>query len=111
MATLFDFPDANATSERRAVTTVPQQQLFVLNSPFMVENAKAFAARLAKAEANPERRVVLAFELAFGRRPTENENTDALEFLNARPAPEDRLTLWEQFAQALLAANEFSWVD
>ena len=31
---LFDFPDPNITSERRAVTTVPLQQLFVLNSDF-----------------------------------------------------------------------------
>ena len=29
---LFDFPDANITSDVRSETTVPQQQLFVLNS-------------------------------------------------------------------------------
>ena len=43
---LFDFPDANVTSDRRTVTTVPQQQLFVLNSDFTIETAKAFAKRL-----------------------------------------------------------------
>ena len=46
---LFDFPDANITSEKRTETTVPQQQLFVLNSPFVVEQARpwrrAFRAR------------------------------------------------------------------
>src|ERR1019366_6835597 len=40
---LFDFPDANVTSDRRTVTTVPQQQLFVLNSEFAIDTAKAFA--------------------------------------------------------------------
>ena len=46
---LFDFPDANVTSDRRSVTTVPQQQLFVLNSDFTIDTAKAFARRLEKA--------------------------------------------------------------
>src|SRR5262249_53579175 len=32
---LFDFPDPNLTSDRRPVTSVPLQQLFVLNSDFM----------------------------------------------------------------------------
>ena len=33
---LFDFPDPNITSGGRVETTVPLQQLFVLNSEFMV---------------------------------------------------------------------------
>src|SRR5439155_13502179 len=40
---LFDFPDANVTADHRSVTTVPQQQLFALNSEFMMNQAKAFA--------------------------------------------------------------------
>ena len=45
---LFDFPDANVTADKRVVTTVPQQQLFALNSEFMASQAKAFAARVEK---------------------------------------------------------------
>jgi hypothetical protein len=114
MLTTFDFPDANVTSDRRTVTTVPQQQLFVLNSDFMVETARAFAGRLEKAEANEERRLILAFRLAFGRDPTAREQTLGHAFLQAAAAqrsPEDKLTPWEQYAQALLATNEFAWVD
>ncbi len=37
MLRLFDFPDPNITSGGRAETTVPLQQLFVLNSEFMVD--------------------------------------------------------------------------
>ena len=39
-------PDPNITSDARTVTTVPLQQLFVLNSEFMVRNAKALTGRL-----------------------------------------------------------------
>ena len=43
---LFDFPDPNITADKRAVTAVPLQQLFVLNSEFMERQAKALAAKL-----------------------------------------------------------------
>ena len=57
MLRLFDFPDPNITSGGRVETTVPLQQLFVLNSEFMVANARAVAARLlASRRARPERR-------------------------------------------------------
>ncbi len=51
---LFDFPDPNITSERRTVTTVPLQQLFVLNSEFMVRQAKALAARIQEADTSSD---------------------------------------------------------
>ena len=110
---LFDFPDANVTSDRRSVTTVPQQQLFVLNSDFTIETAKAFAQRLEKDAPSEEDRIRLAFLLAYGRDPSEVEKRASQEFLReSRTArPMDRLNGWEQFAQALLASNEFLWVD
>ena len=112
---LFDFPDANITSERRTETTVPQQQLFVLNSPFVVESAKALAARVQKdAAADPER-VTRLFALAVGRPATTEESAVALDFLKATDPPADqanvRLSRWERLCQAVLAGNEFMYVD
>ena len=107
---LFDFPDANVTSDRRSVTTVPQQQLFVLNSDFTIETAKAFARRLEKAASKEEDRIALAFRLAFGREPAGEEMRASQEFIRGAGA-RDRLTPWEQFAQSLLASNEFMWID
>jgi hypothetical protein len=110
---LFDFPDANVTSARRNVTTVPQQQLFVLNSEFTVETAKAFAKRLERTAPNESDRIALAFRLAYGREPSAEEKRASLAFLRdaGTPRPTDRLNAWEQFAQAILASNEFVWVD
>jgi cytochrome c553 len=109
---LFDFPDPNITSEKRTVTTVPLQQLFVLNSEFMVRNAKALAAEV-KPQASDEDRIRLAFLLVYGRPVTERELTLGMAFLNA-PNPAGKgptLTRWEQYAQVLLSANEFLFVD
>src|SRR5262249_57749528 len=59
---LFDFPDPNLTSDRRATTIVPLQQLFVLNSDFLVRQAKALAMRLT---ADPEEEVAARIQRAY----------------------------------------------
>jgi mono/diheme cytochrome c family protein len=112
---LFDFPDPNVTSDARPVTTVPLQQLFVLNSEFMVRNAKALAARLQAAKPDDAGRIRLAFLRLYGRPPTGHETDLGLAFLadESRAAGLDgiKLSRWEQYAQVLLSANEFLYVD
>jgi hypothetical protein len=112
---MFDFPDANITSEKRTDTTVPQQQLFVLNSPFVVEHARALAARLQTEAKDDAARVRLAYELAFARPAGDADVQLALHYFSAvdptEERPRARLTRWERFAQALLASNEFMYVD
>ena len=41
----FDFASPDQSAERRPRTTVPQQALFSMNAPFVIEQAKALAAR------------------------------------------------------------------
>jgi cytochrome c553 len=124
MLRLFDFPDPNVTAEARTTTTVPLQQLFVLNSEFMVRQAKAFAARLtANAGETDATRIQRAYLLAYGRPPIAAELRLGLAYL-AGPSPgasvvqtaaagakAGRLSRWEQYAQALLSANEFLYID
>jgi hypothetical protein len=113
MLIAFDFPDANVSNARRDVTTVPQQQLFVLNSSFMIQSAEALAERLARGASTDEQRITLAYQWAYARRPTADEIEFSLRFLGtaAENRGDDRLSAWGQFAQAILAANEFTWID
>ncbi len=109
---LFDFPDPNITAGERAVTTVPLQQLFVLNSDFMVSQAKALAARVQQEQTGDQQRVERVFALLFGRPPSEHELRTAVEFLAGAPAESgDALSPWEQFCLAMLGTNEFAYVD
>lgn len=113
---LFDFPDANITAEKRTETTVPQQQLFVLNSAFVVEQAKSLAARLAKESMDDGAKVRRAYALAFGRSPSDAELQLALSYLagsdgSGEGEAKAALTRLERFAQALLASNEMMYVD
>jgi hypothetical protein len=113
MLVTFDFPDANVTTEKRDVTTVPQQQLFALNSDFMQQSASALAARAMAASDDLEARIDLVYGSAFGRRGTTDEHRFAREFLGTTETleQESELTKWEQFCHAVLASNEFSWID
>ncbi len=113
---LFDFPDPNVTAEQRPETTVPLQQLFVLNSEFMVQNARALAARLqALPAANEAARVARAIEMLYSRPASRREVELAVAYLQRADSSREgdglKLTRWERLAQALLAANEFMFVD
>ena len=108
---LFDFPDPIFTAGERTVTTVPLQQLFVLNSDFMVAQSRAFAARLQKDAATDEARIGRAFQLLFGRPPTDDERAAAVEFLELSAVTDDKLSPLEQYCLALLGTNEFAYVE
>ncbi len=110
--TLFDFPEPNVTSDRRNVTTIPQQQLFALNSPFTLAMARAFAARLEKEEKNEEARIRLAWRLAYGRNPSQPELVLGREFLRVPTASgAEKLSPWDQLCHSLLTTNEFAFVN
>ncbi len=79
----FDFASPDSTASMRYQTTVPQQALFLLNSPFMADRAREFVAQSAVASA-PSRELKLErmHELAFQRPPTDQERVMARAFLD-----------------------------
>jgi hypothetical protein len=106
----FDYPDANVHSDKRAVTTTAIQKLFMLNSPFMLDRARALAARLAAdCPADGASRIQRAYTLLYGRPADTVELRIGLDFIR-RPAS-GTMTRWEQYGQALLASNEFMYED
>ena len=108
--TQFDYPDANVHAEQRSVTNTPIQKLFVLNSPFMIEQARALAARLTAEPAKDDgERIGRAYRMLFAREPSREEVRVAVEFLQEPEAWE--MSRWEQYAQVLLASNEAIYVD
>jgi hypothetical protein len=105
----FDFASPDQSAERRPMTTVPQQALFGLNSPFMVEQAKALAARAA-VMGTPEQRVAALYRLVLARAPSAGEVQAALRFVEGSKTG-SQLDAWQQYAQVLLLTNEMMFVD
>ncbi|MFM8336273.1 MAG: PSD1 and planctomycete cytochrome C domain-containing protein, partial [Opitutaceae bacterium] len=70
----FDLPNPDVSSAQRFPTTVPQQALFLLNSPFALEMARAAAARATPAAAGASGAEIEAlFRLVHQRRPDAEE--------------------------------------
>ena len=112
---LFDFPDPNITAANRTTTTVPLQQLFVLNSDFMIDRARSLSKQIQeKAGQDVEQQAEFVCQLLFARSADKEEVVTFKEFLeltsNVNPG-EDKLTPLEQLSLALLGSSEFLYID
>jgi hypothetical protein len=117
---LFNGPDASATTATRDGSTVALQALYLLNNPFVHDQSRRFASRILADEPDPSARLGAAYLGAFGRRPTEAERRKAVDFLSryerslaAEGVAEDRRSVeaWAALARAMFASNEFLYVD
>ncbi len=84
---LFDFPIPRATIAKRPLSTVPQQYLFLLNSPMMIDRARGLVARLKRNSNDNSARIDRAYHLLYGRSPTPLETQLAHDFLGSGAAP------------------------
>lgn len=119
---LFDFPEVVINCPRRANSTTPLQSLALMNSKFMIEQARFFAERvrsMARDSASDEVRISIAFELALARRPAAAEVAICLDHLRAQTAAythasvshdEASLEALASLCAMLLASNEFLYI-
>jgi len=103
----FDFASPDQSTERRPFTTVPQQALFGMNSPFIVQQARDVVSQLT---GNDDEKLFGLYRATISRSPNADELTAAREFF-ASPAEGSQLSAWEQLAQVLLLTNELMFVD
>ncbi|MBL9210154.1 MAG: DUF1553 domain-containing protein [Opitutaceae bacterium] len=113
---VFDFADANAPIGVRPVTTVAPQALYLMNHPFVLEQAALAAQRtLAAVTGSDAARLDYAYRLALGRLPTAQERAVALQFVAAVAPPDSgdqaRLDAWAQVHQALFCCVDFRYLN
>ncbi len=77
----FDFASPDASSPRRLVTTVPQQALFLMNSPFVIEQSRRLASRIVQTRATHEERNSQRYQNLFGREPDTKERALGVAFI------------------------------
>ena len=108
-ASVFDAPDCGAVIEKRNVSTVAPQALFLLNDPFSIEQATRLAHRVGvqATSARPEDQIRAAYRLVFGRPPRDEEIVIGRQVFETGEGAE----ALERYCQLLLCANEFIYVD
>ena len=108
----FDVANPDTSISRRSETLVPLQALYLLNNPFVRQQAEAFVKRPEMAStAKEEDRIRTAFRLALSRDPDAEEVVAARSYLNGAPLHDAGRRQWASFIQALLLSNEFVFVD
>jgi hypothetical protein len=117
---LFDGADTNASTAERLTSTTALQALYLMNDPFVHQQAEGFAARLLSERSDDGSRLKRAYELALGRPCTADEQAQAMAFLEraranlqgAGIAP-DQLAAetWRSFVRALFLTHEFVYVE
>ncbi len=126
---LFDAADPNQSVASRQPTTTPTQALFLMNSPFVHEQASGFADRILAVPGDDRAKVLWAFETVQGRIPAEAIVQDAVAFVSAyRGKIDSQKTIgekdasqkdisykdkaaWSAFARVLVTSNAFLFVD
>jgi hypothetical protein len=83
----FDFANPDLSIPQRTETTVPQQALFGMNHPFVVQQAKSLIQNATTTAASPEARLRFIYQKLFQRPPTSTELTSALSFVQEDSAP------------------------
>ncbi len=124
--TVFDAPSGELNCARRISSTAAPQALMLMNSPFVLGQAGRFAQRLlhevssdGEESTRRDRRLALAWQLAYQRPIEPDELASARRFLDRQrahhPPSKDKsdpeLPLWTNLCQQLLSSNEFLYVD
>src|SRR5262249_54294434 len=109
-----------SSTATRDSTTTPLQALFLMNDPFVHEQARGFAARLLDERDNDEARIERAIRYAFSRSPTTEEREEMLSFLAAiesrlsaanPPASDVHLRAWESLSRVIFMSSEFVYLN
>ena len=105
VAALFDGPDPQAIVAVRAESTTAPQALFLMNNPLVIDASKRLAKQLRdeRTLADDVSRLERLWLETLARPITADESTAAAAFLAAQS--------WESLVQALLASNEFCYID
>ncbi len=94
----FDFANPDATTGMRFSSTVPQQALYLMNSPFVAELARGIVHREdVKNKVDEEQRIEMLYEICFQRMPTALETKIGMKFLEEQSGVKgsDAKPIWQ----------------
>lgn len=122
-APLFDTADPTSSVDRRVVSTVAPQALFLMNNPFVGLQAKALAKRaMSEGGKSDGEKIGWLYALLYSRPPVAAELRVGEAYLDrtrnamlrtavAGPAPDRESRAWEDYCRILLCSNELVFID
>lgn len=125
----FDAPLMSPNCDARNCTTVAPQSLFMMNDVFVLEMARAMAARLrTEVPGDARAQIANAWRLLYGSDPSDAEIVRGLTYLAEQaeslrvfhaaakpvkdaPPPDPQLDALASFCQVLFSSNRFLYVE
>ena len=110
---LFDAADTSVPTGRRDVSTVSTQALYIMNHPFVLEQANAAAKRLLgdARDADDEAKVQMVYRQTLGREAESSERSLILRHLQrCREAGVGDGQAWAEVYQSLFGSIEFRYL-
>ena len=117
----FDLPDPTTPHGDRNATVIAPQALFMMNSALVLKSTAAMASKLlARTDLDDQGRIRDAWERALAHPPAAKDVDRALTFISqieaAMQAKEPDVAkrhqfAWQSFCKALLASNEFVYLN
>ena len=108
LASTFNAADPEACTVKRPKTLVPQQTLYALNSDYIQNRAAALIRLPALKNQQNADRVQALYQRVYARSASSEEIESAVKFIQQSEKPDNA---WKQLAHAMLASNEFHFVD
>ena len=111
---VFDFANPNLVVGARNKSTLPTQALYLMNSPFVMEQAERAAQRVLAIDGLDRRgRIELAYQQTLGRPPTASEFEDSSQYLDTTMAADGRdhkRARWAILYHTLFCCIDFRYV-
>jgi len=80
---IFDYPNPNLVTGRRTASTIAPQSLYLMNSPFVIDQSRLAAARLInEVGSNRSAWIERAYRQVLGRRPSQDERLAAERYVS-----------------------------
>jgi len=117
---LFDPANPNIVTGKREETNVPDQALYLMNNPFVLEQAEAMAMRIYKGAETNRDRVSNAFRIAFARSASNKEIDNALAYVrnfiirtgaDSQNRQKIERLAFVTFCQSLIISAEFRYIN
>ncbi|MCB1209172.1 MAG: DUF1553 domain-containing protein, partial [Verrucomicrobiales bacterium] len=110
----FDFADINQPIAQRTTSTVATQALFLMNHPFVIDQARRTAGKLIGQEKSNSARITATWQLILNRPPAPEEIALATDYidsgLSGNATAEDERDQWARLIQTLWSTPEFRFL-
>ncbi|GAA4462949.1 PSD1 and planctomycete cytochrome C domain-containing protein [Novipirellula rosea] len=112
---VFDFAEPSMIVGQRETSSTPNQSLFMMNNPFVMQQSDALAERVLSSSQNPEEQIRYLFRSLYSREPDDSEISTILAFADDFPVAglaKTRATKTvSAICQSLIASAEFRYLD